>query len=265
MPQNDEAYANSDFIPGGAAYPDHWARAAAAFRSEALSRDRARLGLRYGPKPRNAFDLFLPEADPTGLVVLIHGGYWVGFGCEDFSHLARGCTGAGRAVALPSYTLAPEATIPQITAEIARAVTAAAGLVAGPVSVTGHSAGGHLAARMLCTDVPLPVRDRLSACVPVSPLSDLRPLIETSMNVDLRLVAETAGAESPALAAEVAPVPTTVRVGSAERPAFLEQARALVAAWPQARLQVAEARHHFDVIEAYEESGSSLVAALTGG
>src|SRR5690606_27071416 len=107
-----------------------------------------------------------------------------------------------------------------ITREIAAAVGAAAALVPGPVAVTGHSAGGHLAARMACEDVALPVHGRITACVPVSPLADLRPLVATSMNADLRLDPASAGAESPLLRRPRPGIPVTVWVGGAERPAF---------------------------------------------
>src|SRR5690606_22155812 len=136
-------------------------------------------------------------------------------------------------------------------------------LVPGPVAVTGHSAGGHLAARMLCEDVALPARGRITACVPVSPLADLRPLVGTSMNADLRLDPVSAAAESPLPCRPRPGIPVTVWVGGAERPAFRDQARALAAAWPGARLHVEPGRHHFDVIGAYEDPGSPLIAALT--
>ena len=41
-----------------------------------------RLPIPYGPKERNRFDLFLPEAAPKGLLVFLHGGYWLKFGRE---------------------------------------------------------------------------------------------------------------------------------------------------------------------------------------
>ena len=65
----------------------------------------------------------------------------------------------------------------------------AAGFVAGPMVLTGHSAGGHLVARMGCRDVALApgVRARIRHILPISPVADLRPLLETSMNADLRL------------------------------------------------------------------------------
>ena len=146
---------------------------------------RARTGIPYGPRPRNRLDLFLPEAAPHGLLVFVHGGYWLGFDREMWSHLASGAVARGWACAIPSYTLAPEARIAAMTQEIARAVEVAANLVAGPVVVTGHSAGGHLSARMGCADVSLSTL--VKRVVPISPLADLEPISLTAMNTDLRL------------------------------------------------------------------------------
>ena len=261
--KNDLAYANADFIPGGADYPDRWAVAAREFREVEAAIGRARLNQRYGQGGRQRFDLFLPAGRPEGLVVFVHGGYWHLFDRSYWSHLAAGPQSRGWAVALPSYTLAPEARIAQITGEIAAAVTAAAGLVAGPIRLTGHSAGGHLVARMACRDVPLgdAVADRLAGIVPISPLADLRPLLETSMNADLRLDAAEAEAESPAHHTALRDVPVTVWVGAEERPAFLDQARWLAEAW-EVPLRVAPGRHHFDVIDELAQAESPLTVAL---
>lgn len=261
--RNDEAYANTAFIPEGASYPERWAEASDAWRRREEAMGRARLNQSYGEDPRQRYDLYYPAGRPRGLVVLFHGGYWRAFGREDFAHLSAGCTATGWAVAIPSYRLAPGATIPEITRDAAAALTSAAAVVPGPVAMTGHSAGGHLVARLACGAAPEALSRRLVACVPVSPLSDLRPLIETSMNADLRLDTDTARAESPCLLTPLAGVTVSVFVGADERPAFLAQARTLAAAWPLAGLNIIPGRHHFDVIEDYEDPGSLLVRTLT--
>ncbi len=257
--RNDDAYANAAHIPGGERYAPMWEVAAAGFRAHAAGRP----GLPYGAAARERFDLFLPEGAPRGLVVFVHGGFWRAFGRETWSHLAAGPVGRGWAVAMPSYTLAPDARIAAITRQVARAVEAACAEVPGPVRLTGHSAGGHLVARMLQADVPLAVADRLAGCVPISPLADLAPLIDTTMNADLRLDADEAAAESPARAQRARQVPVTVWVGGDERPAFLDQARWLAEAW-NVPLHVEPGRHHFDVIAPLAEPDSALTAAVLG-
>ncbi|MCY1126875.1 alpha/beta hydrolase [Frigidibacter sp. RF13] len=259
----DDAFANSKYLADGKDFPSRWARKADGFR--AAMGARAELGIVYGPGERHWFDLFLPEGEPRGLVIFIHGGYWLAFGPRDFSHLAAGPVAAGWAVAMPAYTLAPTAGLPQMTAEIRSALLAAAERIAGPVVVTGHSAGGHLSARMATTAIGLPeaVADRIANVVPISPLSDLRPLMETEMNRDLKIDAAVAKAESPALLQRRPGAAVHVWVGGIERPRFLDQARRLGNAWC-CPVTVEPDRHHFNVIEGLEVADSPLMRAIVG-
>jgi alpha-beta hydrolase superfamily lysophospholipase len=167
-------------------------------------------------------------------------------------------------VAIPSYPLAPDVRISQITRAIARAVQCAATYVQAPIYLTGHSAGGHLVARMLCRDVAIPedVRGRFMNVVPISPLSDLRPFLETSMNDSLGLDEAEAIAESP-VSHERLRIPLTVWVGAEERPAFLDQARWLAEAWHR-DVRVAPGRHHFDILDDLEHPDSPLVRSILG-
>lgn len=260
------AYANADFIPGGNDFPVRWADQAAAFR--AAQGAAARLDLPYGSAPRQRLDLFLPKDAPRGLLIFVHGGYWMAFGRETWSHLAAGALARGWACAMPSYTLAPQATISQITAEVAQAVVRASGLVPGPIVVTGHSAGGHLAARMACADRAVHLETKLAArlvrVVPISPLADLAPLMQTDMNADLKITDKVAVGESPALWPLRAGCQAHVWVGGQERPAFLWQARTLSESW-NCRWTVAPDKHHFDVIDDLADPASALVAACLGG
>ncbi len=257
-PDPDRDYMNGAFIPGAADYPARWGRAAAAFRSSLGPR--ADLDLSYGPQPRQRLDLFLPDTAPKGVVVFVHGGYWHLFAKSDWSHLAAGALARGFAVAMPGYTLAPAARIADITAEIARACWFVATRVSGPMVVTGHSAGGHLAARMGCADLAVPV----TRVVPISPLTELGPLMATGMNETLRIDPLEAAAESPARHGLREDVSAHVWVGAAERPAFLWQARTLAEEW--ACPWTADAgRHHFDVIDGLEDPTSPLIGTLIGG
>ena len=255
----DRAYQNGPFIPGSETFADELARDAAAYR--AFCGGRLRADLPYGPGARQQFDLILPEGAARGLMVFVHGGYWLAFGRQSWSHYAAGALARGWAVALPSYTLAPEARIAQMTQEIAAAVQAAAGLVAGPVVVTGHSAGGHLSARMGCADIDLP---RLARVVPISPLADLETLTLTAMNDKLHLDAAEVASESPCRLPRRAGVDAHVWVGGNERPAFLWQARILAEDWA-CRWTVAPGHHHFSVIDDLRDPSSALMAALLDG
>ncbi|RKF16124.1 alpha/beta hydrolase [Roseovarius spongiae] len=257
----DDAYANAPHIPGADAYPERWSSQAAAFRDTLTRRGRAELGIAYADGPRCAYDLFLPEGAPGGLCVFVHGGYWLRFDRSFWSHLAAGPVARGWAVMMPSYDLCPAVRIPDITQQIAQAVRAAAARVAGPVALAGHSAGGHLVARMGAPAMlPRAVAERIAHIMPISPVSDLRPLMQTAMNADFHLTEATARAESPVLHPAPA-APVTVWVGANERPVFLDQARWLAEAWGASHV-IEGSKHHFDVIDGLADPASRMIGAL---
>lgn len=255
----DLAYSNGAFIADAASYPPKWQAQAAAFR-DSLGKN-AQLGLPYGSGGRQQFDLFLPKGTPRGSVTFIHGGYWLQFDRSLWSHLAAGVVARGWACAMPSYTLAPDARISQMTQEMVSALAAIAAQVAGPMVVTGHSAGGHLSARMACADLDVSGVVRV---VPISPLADLEPIAQTKMQESLRLDAAEIQTESPARQTLRQSVQAHVWVGGQERPSFLWQARLLSEAWG-CDWTVSPGKHHFDVIDAMQDPDSDLVEALIGG
>jgi arylformamidase len=251
----DLAYQNAAFIPDGDGYRARWQDLAAAFRATA----KGDLDIPYGPAAANRMDLFLPETTPRGLMMFIHGGYWLAMGRDYFSHLAAGALTRGWACVMPSYTLAPGARIAMMTAEVAQALQLANTRVAGPVVVTGHSAGGHLAARLACLGMASPVR-----AVPISPLADLAPLMATTMNATLRIDAAEAAVESPARLPRDPATDVHVWVGGHERPAFLWHARTLAENWA-CDWTVAPGRHHFNVIDDLALASSPLMNTLLTG
>ncbi len=264
----DDAYSNGAYIDGGDAFPARWAAAASTFRQAMTQQGRAQLDQPYGPHPRERFDLFLPEGEAKGAFMFVHGGYWMAFDKSSWSHLAAGALAHGWAVAMPSYTLCPEARISEITIEVGRAVTAIAARVAGGLRLAGHSAGGHLVTRLCCADSPLsaPVRGRIRHTISISGVHDLRPLLKTSMNKTLRMDDAEAARESPALLTPMPGARVTCWVGAKERPEFVRQNALLANIWTglgaRMREHLADRRHHFDVIEELADPASPLVGAL---
>ena len=263
----DDAFANGAYIENGMSYPPIWAARAAAFRQEA---NRAKTDMLYGEHPREKLDLFFPSAAPHGLVVIVHGGYWLNFDKSSWSDLAEGALGNGWAVAMPSYTLAPEARIENITRQIGRAITRAAEQIAGPIRLAGHSAGGHLVTRMVCDDSPLQsaLLERVEGLVSISGLHDLRPLQLTTMNEQLHLTPQSAALESAVLHRPVGRAQVVCWVGGAERPEFLRQSAVLVETWGRAgaktQLVVDPGKHHFDVIDGLKDPQSDMTHTLLG-
>ena len=151
----DDAYENRKYIPKADIHMQQWEQQSAALRASA---PHAELDKPYGTGMRQRYDLFWPaggQGSEQGLLVIVHGGYWLAFSKDNFSHLASGALTAGWAVAMLSYTLAPAARISEITGEITSAINHLSGHGSGPMRLAGHSAGGHLVSRMMCDDTDL--------------------------------------------------------------------------------------------------------------
>lgn len=259
----DDAYANVPYIPGGEDYPPRWATEAAAFR-EARPPGRDEHGLPYGDTPRQAYDLFHPGAASKGTLIFVHGGYWLRFDRSYWSHFATGALARCWSVAMPSYDLCPDVRIADITRQIARAIRTIADTQTGPLALAGHSAGGHLVSRMAQPGLlPTAIAERITTITPISPVSDLRPLLHTAMNEQFRLTEATAAAESPALMTNRLPIPTHISVGAHERPVFLDQARWQADAWT-CPLRIDAGKHHFDIIDALQDPESPLMRDILG-
>src|SRR6516164_8444965 len=129
---------------------DGWAAASRTLREQRPKH----LDLAYGNGERNRWDLY-PGNDPKApCFVHIHGGYWQRGSKEIFACLSEGPLARGWSAALCGYTLAPEATLTQITNELKSAfdwlsAKASEHGIQGPIIVTGWSAGGHLTSFIL--------------------------------------------------------------------------------------------------------------------
>ncbi len=264
----ESAYTNGAYIVDGDRWPSAWVEPAKTFRDNLLAAGRAKLDIAYGPAQRNRLDLFLPEGQPKGLVVFVHGGYWLQLDKSYWSHFAAGSIAAGYAVAIPSYTLCPENRITGIGKEIAAAITAAAASVDGPIVLTGHSAGGQLAARMMTTTSPLDgtILRRIRHVLAISGVHDLRPIMKRKMNKELRIDAAEAQTESPVLLEPVDAIRLTCWVGGAERAEFIRQNALLANIWTglgaATEAVIEPDKHHYSVLDGLMDVGHSLTRTL---
>jgi arylformamidase len=256
-------YNNRARVPENPAIMAGWTRDAAAYRAERVSRKIA-----YGSGPRNTIDVFAGEGQGP-IVVFIHGGYWQALDGSSFSHCARGLNAHGIDVAVPSYDLCPQVTVDTIIAEM-RAAARELARLGRPLVISGHSAGGHLAACLLATDWPaenasLP-KDLVIAAYAISGLFDLVPLVGTSINKALGLDEAAAKAASPFFWTAPAHGSLDAVVGEKESAEYHRQSRTATEAWAKAGLPtrygiVADA-NHFTAIAPLSDPASEMVTRL---
>lgn len=268
------AYSNQGYVPHAMELLEAGAKAAEALRERLENQGCAELGLSYGKTERQALDLFWPEASPEnsarakGLVFFVHGGYWRAFDRSYWSHLAEGPLANGWAVAMPSYTLAPEASMTQIGQEVAQALNFAGARVPGSIRITGHSAGGHLVSRLTCQDSELndDIAARLHTCLSLSGLHDLRPMLRLALNEALRMDLDEAERESPALMHPRAIKRLICWVGGGETDEFRRQNALLANIWGGFGLEthcIEDGNlNHFNVIDGLARADSPLTQAL---
>src|SRR5579862_369785 len=115
----DAAYDNSSIVSDSQSYRERWWKVSEALRKAPPSK----CDLRYGERPRATLDYFPCGKPNAPLFVFIHGGYWQRNEKERFSFTALGPLAHGINVAVPGYTLAPEATLTEIVGEIRSALT----------------------------------------------------------------------------------------------------------------------------------------------
>ena len=258
-------YNNRARVPENPAIIAGWASDAKAYREVHQNRGR---GIPYRAGARHRIDFF--SGDGTGpIVVFIHGGYWQALDGSFFSHLAGGLNAHGIDVAIPSYDLCPDVTVDDIIGQM-RTASRELAKFGRPLVVSGHSAGGHLAACLLATDWqasdPSLPENLVTAAYAISGLFDLRPLVPTTINKPLKLDDASARAASPLFWKPPARGSLDAVVGANESAEYLRQSRTIVDAWGAAgvatRFGTVSGANHFTAIAPLADPGSPMVSRL---
>jgi arylformamidase len=257
--ERDAAYNNSAAVPNSPALNAARETSSAQFRAAHPEH----LDLRYGPRERNTWDLF-PSADPHApCIVFIHGGYWQRNSKDQFANLIAGPYASDWSAALPGYTLAPDATMTEIASEINAALDwlAANGPkhgIAGPIVLSGWSAGGHLTA--LCLGHPA-----VAAGLAISGVFELGPIRDTYLNDKLKMTDAEIAALSP-LRVPMVKKPLAIAYGTAELAPLVSDSRELHAMraalhLPGVLIPVPGA-DHFTIVHELRDAGGILTRQL---
>lgn len=256
-----------------ASIPDHpqlfqrWADTSAMVR-QALP---CTIDLRYGTAITERLDFFPCGQTAAPLLVFIHGGWWRSLDKSDFSFIAPAFTHAGIDVAITNYTLAPAATIEQITLQQIQAMAwlyrnaAHLGFDRNRIVLAGHSAGAHLAAMLMAALWPqvgpdLPI-NLIKGGILLSGLYDLAPVMHADfVNGDLGLTPVRARALSPSRMPQSHRTPFFTAVGGRESNEFKRQNALIGQHWKKAHIGdiLLPEDHHLSICEAFASPANAL-------
>jgi len=233
------------------------------------------LDVPYGSAESEKLDLFRAQGRSRGLLMFIHGGYWRSLDKKRFSFVAPALAKARITVAVPNYALCPAVQVEDIVMQMVQACAwlyRNGGNFGAPMHrlfVCGHSAGGHLAAMMLCClwpkyapDLPKKV---VSGALSISGLYDLTEIVKVpSVNDDVRLTAKSATKVSPAFMPPATDAPFYTAVGGRENEGFHIQNALIAKKWGRARSADVPCPddNHFTILDQLCRPESSLFSAV---
>ncbi|MBU6512298.1 MAG: alpha/beta hydrolase [Betaproteobacteria bacterium] len=223
----------------------------------------------YGAGARQVYDWYPArgaDAAAAPVLVFIHGGYWQARDKRDFCCVGAGALAAGMHVVMAGYTLAPQARVPDMVAETGMLLDALwkhpvlGGGGRGPrIVLSGHSAGGHLAAMHRA-------HVAVAGVLAISGLFDLEPIRRGALNDALGLDEAQVAACSPQSRVGKG-VATVLAAGGAEVPELRRQSREYFdalrgAGEPVRLLEIAQANHMSILAQLEDADGALLAEAL---
>lgn len=275
QPQSDEAH-EAAFNPQRSV-PDFQeaSRRRAPLNEAALALPNRIPDLAFGPGPLHRLDLYRPEGTgPFPVHGFLHGGYWRAQDKQNFAFIAPQLLRRGIMVAVLNYDLCPAVTLDGTVASaldgiawLARNIAAHGGDPAR-LSLSGHSAGAHLAAAALATDWPSRgiAADVIKGALLISGIYDPLPAMRTTVNAEIRLTPEIAARQNYEALPPRLSCPAWVVAGGEEPAPWIDQsvryAHHLRRHGLRPGLMVVPDHHHFDILDQYAEPDSDLSRLL---
>jgi arylformamidase len=248
-----------------------------AARSKALAaRSLIWAGSAYGGGARERMDILLPEnlRQSAPIHMFVHGGYWRSGEKEAYTCVAAPVLAVGGIAAIAEYDLMPGTRLPVLVDQVRRAAAwlaaQAPGLGADParLTVSGHSAGAHLASYLSATGPadPGPPRLPVAGLLLLSGIYDLSDIPGSFLKDEARMTPAEARDWSPLTSDHQAGPTRIIAFGAEETPPFQDQAqrlsRRLARAGCEARLMVRPGLNHMNVVLDLADPDQPLGRAL---
>jgi acetyl esterase/lipase len=228
--------------------------------------------VRYADHDDAVIDLHLPASTTVSaagrVVVLLHGGFWnAQWDRRHTRPMARALAELGWLVATPEYRRVGNGggwptTGDDVHLAVSRLPELLAGLdlPVGPLSVTGHSAGGHLALWLATTGLPI------EGVVALAPVCDLREATRLGLGSDATqalLGDSDPGPADPMGLFDVRP-PADIAIvhGDRDEDVPVSLSRGFVAAHPFVGLHELPGVGHMDLIDPGSGAWPTVVEAL---
>ncbi|MCR8725397.1 alpha/beta hydrolase [Frigidibacter sp. ROC022] len=192
----------------------------------------------YGSGDRQSLDVIRDGRAASGrpVHIFIHGGYWRAGRKEDYAFVAEPVIAAGGVAVLVEYDLMPAVRLADLVAQCRAAfawVADHAGDFGGDakrITVSGHSAGGHLASWLAARTTAEPPLPRIPReMLLLSGIYDLAPIPSSFLQPEIALTPEEVADWSPMTAILLPGCTRLLAFGADETPPFRDQARAYAA------------------------------------
>lgn len=268
--QHEYQYNPQKAFPGFARYG-----AERAGQNEQVQREsKCALDVRYGEHPLRTLDIYQAAGASNPVHMFLHGGYWRAQDKKNFAFIAGALVPLGITTVIVNYELCPQSTLDGVVDSALSAFEWTCRTIASyggdprRISLSGHSAGAHLAAEILATDWAARGVDAsaLTGATLISGIFDPTPAIKTTVNEQLRLTPELASRHDVERRPLKVQCPVAIIAGSLEPQQWVDQSlryyHHLRRHGMCPELHVLEGHDHFGILADYLEAGSPTLRAI---